>query len=459
MGRVTDTVVRRLDVSGDPAFAVLRRAALEVDGEVWVVGGYVRDRLLSPGGVTVRPELDVVVVGAPAQAAAARFSQLAGAPPPVGFPRFGTAQVTWHGRRLEFVGARRESYRGDSRKPDVEQATLEEDLARRDFTINALYCDLEGGVRDPFDGLADLEARVLRTPLDPAVTFRDDPLRMLRGVRFAAVLGFDLAPDAARAIEVSSARLRPPVVSVERIADEFWKMLVSPRPRLALELLDRHRLLPRVLPELSATHGVVQGGYHDDDVFHHTLRTVALTRPDLTLRLAALFHDLGKPAAAHDGSFPGHEELGARLAAGALTRLRLGTAHIQSVERLVRLHLRPVYYEAEWTDGAVRRLARSAGDDIWLLLELARADVGASSYPHPEKIDALRRRLELLLAERPDRFTLPVGGEDIMAVLGLTPGPEVGRVKAELEDLVLDGVLPPDRDALLEHLKGRSRIS
>ena len=130
-----------------------------------------------------------------------------------------------------------------------------------------------------------------------------------------------------------------------------------------------------------------------------------------------------------------------------------------AAKRQFRLHLRPVYYEAEWTDGAVRRLARSAGDDIWLLLELARADVGASSYPHPEKIDALRRRLELLLAERPDRFTLPVGGEDIMAVLGLTPGPEVGRVKAELEDLVLDGVLPPDRDALLEHLKGRSRIS
>ncbi len=459
MGPVTDTVVRRLDVTEDAAFGVLRRVASEVDGEIWVVGGYVRDRLLPPAGSGPEPDLDVVVVGAPAGAAAARFSQLAGAPPPVGFPRFGTAQVTWGGRRLEFVGARRESYRGDSRKPEVEQATLEEDLARRDFTVNALYCDLEGGVRDPFGGLADLEARRLRTPLDPEITFRDDPLRMLRGVRFAAVLGFDLAPEASRAMERLHSRLGPPVVSVERIADEFWKMLVAARPRLALELLDQHGLLPRVLPELSATHGVAQGGYHDDDVFHHTLRTVELTRADLTLRLAALFHDLGKPATVHQGAFPDHEEVGARLAVAALSRLRLSAARIQVVERLVRLHLRPVYYAPEWTDGAVRRLARAAGEELWLLLELARADIAASSYPYPEKIDALQRRLEALLAERPDRFTLPLSGDDIMAVLALAPGPEVGRVKAELEELVLDGALPPDRDVLLEHLKSRPRVS
>jgi poly(A) polymerase len=314
-------------------------------------------------------------------------------------------------------------------------------------------------VRDPFEGLADLQARVLRTPLDPEITFRDDPLRMLRGVRFAAVLGFDLAPAAARAMESSNSRLGPPVVSMERIADELWKMLLSTRPRLALELLDRHRLLPRVLPELSAAHGVVQGGYHDDDVFQHTLRTVELTRADLTLRLAAVFHDLGKPATAREGAFPGHEEVGGNLAAEALTRLRLSAARIQAVERLVRLHLRPVYYQPEWTDGAVRRLARAAGEDLWLLLELARADIGASLYPNPEKIDALRQRLEVLLAERPDRFTLPISGEDIMAVLRLAPGPEVGRVKAELEELVLDGVLPPDRDVLLQHLKSRSRVS
>ncbi|MBO0708904.1 MAG: HD domain-containing protein, partial [Candidatus Dormibacteraeota bacterium] len=389
---------------------------------------------------------------APAGAVATRFAQLAGAPPAVTFPRFGTAQVTWDGRQFEFVGARRESYREDSRKPDVEQATLEEDLARRDFTVNALYCDLEGGVRDPFHGLDDLDARVLRTPLDPATTFRDDPLRMLRGVRFAAALGFDLAPEATRAMEALAGRVRPPVVSVERVADELWKMLCSPRPRLALELLDRHRLLPQVLPELSATHGVMQGGYHQDDVFHHTLRTVELTRADLTLRLAALFHDLGKPATARNGAFPGHEGVGAELATQALTRLRLSGTRTQTVARLVRLHLRPVYYDPEWTDGAVRRLARAAGDDIWLLLDLARADVRASSFPHPEKIDALGERVQALLAERPDRFTLPLSGDDIMAALGLSPGPEVGRLKAELEELVLDGVLPPDRDALLQHL-------
>ncbi|MBO0701985.1 MAG: HD domain-containing protein [Candidatus Dormibacteraeota bacterium] len=456
---MADPVVRRLNVTDDPAFGVLRIVASESDGEIWVVGGYVRDRLLSPDGPGSDRDLDLVVVGAPAGAVAARFAQLAEAPPPATFPRFGTAQVTWEGRLFEFVRARRESYSADSRKPDVEQATLEEDLARRDFTINTLYCDLGGGVRDPLGGLADLEGHLLRTPTDPELTFRDDPLRMLRGVRFAAALGFHLAPAAARAMEALAGRLQPPVVSIERIAGEFWKMLVSPRPRLALELLDRHRLLPQVLPELAATHGVVQGGYHDDDVFSHTVRTVELTRPELTLRLAALFHDLGKPATARDGGFPGHEAVGAGLATDALTRLRLPGAQVQAVARLVRLHLRPVFYESGWTDGAVRRLARAAGEDIWLLLELARADMGASTYPQTEKIDELQARLEALLAERPDRFTLPLTGEDIMAALALPPGPEVGRVKAELEDLVLDGILPPDREALLRHLERRSQVS
>ncbi|MGH7910814.1 MAG: HD domain-containing protein, partial [Candidatus Dormibacteraceae bacterium] len=173
------------------------------------------------------------------------------------------------------------------------------------------------------------------------------------------------------------------------------------------------------------------------------------------LRLAALCHDLGKPATARGGGFPGHEEAGAELAGGLLGRLRLPGSTAAAVARLVRLHLRPVYYEPEWSDGAVRRLARAAGEEIWLLLELARADIGASSYPRPEKIDELTDRVHAVLAERPDRFSLPLDGDDVMSALGLAPGPEVGRVKAELEELVLDGVLPPDREALLRHLAGR----
>ncbi|MGH7918663.1 MAG: CCA tRNA nucleotidyltransferase, partial [Candidatus Dormibacteraceae bacterium] len=308
-----DRIVGQLAVDGDSAFDLLREVASEIDGELWVVGGYVRDQLLGSESV---PDLDVTVVGSPVGEVAARFAELAGAAPPVTFPRFGTGQVTWGDRRLEFVGARRESYRDDSRKPLVEEATLADDLARRDFTVNALYCDLEGAVRDPFTGRADLEARVLRTPVDPLLTFRDDPLRMLRGVRFASVLGFSLAPQVGPAMEALADRLAPPVVSLERIAEELWKMLRSPRPRLALELLDEHRLLPQVLPELDRCHGVEQGGFHDDDVFRHTLRTVELTRADLTLRLAALCHDLGKPATARGGAFPGHEEAGAELAGG-----------------------------------------------------------------------------------------------------------------------------------------------
>jgi poly(A) polymerase len=430
---------------------LLRRAAADQGARAWVVGGYVRDLLLG----RTQPDLDVVVEEGGAPQLAERFADLAGAGSPVIFERYGTAQVTLPGHLVEFVSARSESYARDSRKPDVRPATLEEDLRRRDFTINTLLMDFDGSIQDRLGtARADLDSGILRTPADPMQTFSDDPLRMLRAVRFAAQLGFDLAPELRPAMRQLSGRLAPPVVSVERITDELCKMLESERPKLALELLDSGGLLEIVLPEVTACKGVEQGGYHTHDVFGHTLLAVGLTPPDLIVRLAALLHDVGKPATATpDGAFTGHEEVGAGMAQAALERMRFPLRDIDAVVTLVRLHLRPVYYRSEWSDGAVRRLAREAGAQIERLMALARADIAASAYPEPEKLDELAARLVSVLSEQPTRMAAPIDGEDIMRALGMPPGREVGRVKERLGELIMDGEIEPTREAVLEYLR------
>jgi poly(A) polymerase len=248
-------------------------------------------------------------------------------------------------------------------------------------------------------------------------------------------------------------RLAPPVISVERTADELRRMLTSERPRLALEILDAGGLLEVVLPEVAACKGVPQTGYHTHDVYGHTLLTVERVPPDLVGRLAALFHDVGKPSTATpDGAFLGHDLVGADMARSALERLRFSQKEIDAVVKLVRLHLRPVYYNSAWTDGAVRRLIRDAGDLIEPLMALARADVAASAYPEPQKLDELQARIESVLRERPSRLAPLITGGDVMRVRGLGPGPEVGRIKQRLQELVIDGEIPPDRDAILEYL-------
>jgi poly(A) polymerase len=436
--------------------ALLKRATDDLGARAWVVGGYVRDHLLGRG----RAEIDVVVEEGGAPQLAARFAELAGAGPPVIFERYGTAQVTLQGHLVEFVSARSESYPPDSRKPNVQPASLEDDLRRRDFTVNALLMDFDGNVFDRLGGgRADLDARVLRTPADPLQTFNDDPLRMLRAVRFAAQLGFELAPDLIPAMRQLSGRLVSPVISAERIADELRKMLVSERPRLALELLDSGGLLEVVLPELAACKGVEQSGYHTHDVYGHTLLAVELTPPDLVVRLAAVFHDVGKPSTATpEGAFTGHEEVGAGMAKAALERLRFPHSEIDAVVRLVRLHLRPVYYRSEWSDGAVRRLARDAGAQIERLMALARADVGASAYPEPEKLDELAARLAAVLTEQPTRLAPPIDGEDIMRARGIPPGPAVGKIKERLAELIMDGELEPSREAVLAYLESHPEL-
>jgi poly(A) polymerase len=436
-------------VSDEELLQLLKRAAADLGAQAWVVGGYVRDKIL--GRDHANP--DVVVEQGDALKLAERFATLAGARPPVVFERFGTAQVTLPGHLVEFVNARAESYAPDSRKPDVRPATLEEDLRRRDFTVNTLLMDFEGNVHDRLGGQQDLDARILRTPTDPLRTFADDPLRMLRAIRFASQLGFEPAPDLLPAMRQMKARLTPPVISAERVADELRLMLTSPRPRLAIELLDAGDLLESILPEVAACKGVQQSGYHTHDVFGHTLLTVERVAPDLVLRLAALFHDVGKPSTATpDGAFTGHEIVGANMTRAALERLRFAQRDVDAVVKLVGLHLRPVYYRSEWTDGAVRRLARDAGNELDRLMALARADVAASAYPEPEKLDELTGRIQQVLAEKPSRLEPVVTGEDVMRVRGIGPGPEVGRIKKRLEALVIDGEVSPTRQAVLEHL-------
>lgn len=434
---------------------LLKQAAAEQGAKAWVVGGYVRDKLLG----RPHPNPDVVVERGDALALAAHFARLAGAAPPVTFERYGTAQVALPGHLVEFVGARAESYRPNSRKPDVRPATLADDLRRRDFTVNTLLMDLDGNVEDRLGGRADLEARVLRTPADPLHTFDDDPLRMLRAVRFAAELGFELEDGLLPAMREMSGRLAPPVVSVERVADELRRMLTSERPALALELLDQGGLLEVILPEVAACRGVAQGGYHTHDVFGHTLLTVQGTSADLLLRLAALFHDVGKPSTATpEGAFTGHEELGSTMARAALERLRFPQRDLEVVADLVRLHLRPVYYRSDWSDGAVRRLARDAGANLPRLMALARADVAASAYPDPHKLDELQARIDGVLAEQPSRLVPLVVGEDVMRIRGIGPGPDVGRIKERLEELVIDGEIPPTREAALEYLAAHPEL-
>ncbi|HVH62142.1 MAG TPA: HD domain-containing protein [Candidatus Dormibacteraeota bacterium] len=436
-------------VTDEELLRLLKRAASEAGVKAWIVGGYVRDELLG----RTHPNPDVVVENGDAADLARRFAELSGARPPVTFERFGTAQVALPGHLVEFVTARAESYAPESRKPDVRPATLEEDLRRRDFTINTLLMDFDGAIHDPLGGRADLVARIVRTPTDPLRTFADDPLRMLRGIRFAAELGFELAPDLIPAMRKLHTRLGPPVISMERIAEELRRMLVSERPKPALELLDQSELLAVILPEIAACKGVEQRGYHTHDVFGHTLLAVQATAPDLLLRTAALFHDVGKPATAKgDGTFIGHEEVGARIARSALERLRFSQKEIEIVTELVRLHLRPVFYRSEWTDGAVRRLARDAGPLLERLMALGRADIAASAYPEPQKLDELQARLTAVRTEQPSRLASVVSGEDIMRLTGLPPGPEVGRIKLRLEEMVLEGELPAEKEAVLAYL-------
>ena len=458
----------------ESAFTAVREEAQKLNLPTVAVGGYVRDRLLGGERAKRIPEVDFVVVDLPprwskgtgaAQLATAVGQALHVANPPVIFERFGTAHLAIDpDHALEFVSSRAEKYGPTSRKPQVSPGSLKDDVLRRDFTVNTLLMDWDGTVLDLTDrGLEDLKARRIMTPLDPQTTFDEDPLRMLRAVRFATTLEFSLDPAVEEAIRAESSRLQPPVVSMERIRDEFSKLLVASQVQRGLELLDATGLLVRIVPQLESGKGMQQGGWHSHDVFGHSLRTASLTPPELTTRLAGLFHDVGKPAAheLRDGkpTFIGHQEKGATMAGTALRQLRYPGERIDAVTKLVRLHMRPIQYDPEtWEDKAVRRLVRDAGDQLNRLLDLARADMRASHYPDVKKIDDLESRIRRLDALAIAAIRSPLTGEDLMARTGRPPGPWIRRVKSALEDAIVDGVLQPDAEAAWRYLEAHPEL-
>lgn len=449
----------------EQAFAAVRKQSEELGVRALVVGGYVRDRLLGGERANHLREVDVLVEGQGAIRLASAVGKALTLHPPVIFERFGTAHLDIDsGHALEFVSSRVERYDRTSRKPEVSPGTLKDDVVRRDFTINTLLMEWDGTVLDLTGrGLDDLNARRIVTPLEPQTTFDEDPLRMLRAVRFATTLQFNLDPSVEAAIRDQSGRLQPPTVSMERIRDEFSKLLLAERVQAGLELLDATRLLPRILPQLEAGKGMQQGGWHSHDVFGHGVLAASLAPAELVTRLAALLHDVGKPAVheLRDGkpTFIGHQDVGATMAGPALRHLRYPGEVIEAVTTLIRLHMRPIQYDPQgWEDKAVRRLVRDAGDQLDRLLALARADMRASHYPDVKKIDDLETRIRRLDAQAIAAIRSPLTGEDLMARTGRPAGPWIKRVKSALEDAIVDGALPPDAESAWQYLEAHPEL-
>ena len=459
-----------------PVFKTISSIVEERGLRAFVIGGFVRDHYLH------RPctDIDVVVVGSGIEVAQELGRRLR-----TGvsiFNTFGTAMLRAGDLEIEFVGARKESYSSHSRKPAVEEGTIEDDQLRRDFTINAMAWSLNaedfGVLIDPFNGMDDLERCIIRTPGDPDVTFSDDPLRMMRAVRFATQLGFDILPETFEAIERNRERIS--IVSQERITVELNKIVEAPHPSTGFELLDATGLLKLVLPELDALKGVEtrQGKAHKDN-FIHTLKVldgVAMRNGDLWLRWAALLHDIAKPAtrsfdAKVGWSFHGHETLGSKMVPAIFRRLRLPmNEKMKYVRKLVFLHLRPIVLSEDVvTDSAVRRLLFEAGDDIEELMLLCEADITSTIdskvQRHMKNFELVRTKLrEIEEKDRVRNFQPPVTGELIMATYGLEPSSIVGEIKAEIKEAILDGRIENDYDQafrLMEQLaaaRGLNRI-
>lgn len=386
------------------------------------------------------------------------------------FKTYGTAQVKRKDLELEFVGARKESYRHDSRNPIVEDGTLEEDQNRRDFTINAMAICLNkaryGELLDPFDGMKDMEQRIIRTPLDPDITFSDDPLRMMRAIRFATQLGFSLNLTTFEAIAKNKERIR--IITKERIADELNKIMLSARPSIGWLLLDQTGLLPIIFPELSALKGIdVKQGKGHKDIFLHTLQVldnISLKSDKLWLRWAALLHDIGKPRSKvwepNSGwTFHNHNYLGARMIPRIFQRMKLPqNEKMDYVIKMVDLHMRPInLIEDTVTDSAVRRLLFEAGDDIEDLMLLCDADITSRNADKVARFhrnyELVRRKMvELEEKDRIRNFQPPVRGEEIMQLLNLSPCAIVGELKTAIKDAVLDGIIPNEYDAAKTYL-------
>lgn len=448
-----------------PIFKKLHEIASETGTEIYAVGGYVRDLFLD------RPskDIDILVIGDGPAFAQQASTKLKGASKVTIFQTFGTASINVQGLEVEFVGARKESYRSESRNPIVEPGSLQDDLSRRDFSINALAIQIYpefNKLVDLFDGMTDLQNKRIVTPLEPIQTFSDDPLRMMRAIRFATQLNFRIDPITLQAIKENAERIE--IISKERIADELNKIIASPKPSIGFKLLFDTGLLVRIFPEMAALQGVkeVNGIKHKDN-FYHTIQVLdqlCLLTDDLWLRWSAILHDIAKPPTQRfepeiGWTFHGHEEMGARMTPKIFRNLRLPlNEKMKFVQKLVRLHLRPMALTKEIvTDSAVRRLMFDAGEDIDALLKLCRADITSKNE---EKVKKILKNLDILEAkikevEEKDRirnWQPPITGELIMETFQIPASRKVGDIKLAVREAILDGIIPNSYDEAFQFM-------
>ncbi len=447
-------------------FKIISQQAKDLGVNAYVIGGYVRDCILGRDS----KDIDIVVEGRGIELAE-KVAEVIDKKLTV-FRKFGTAMLRAEGgMEVEFVGARKESYRSDSRNPIVEDGTLEEDQRRRDFTINAMSFSLQsdnyGELTDPFNGLQDLQDRLIRTPLDPDTTYIDDPLRMIRAIRFATQLDFEIVPESLDSIIRNSERFS--ILSMERIMDEMHKIILAPKPSIGLLLLDKTGLLKYVLPELINLKGVEnQEGLAHKDNFYHSLQVLDNIAPhtdDLWLRWAALLHDIGKAQTKKfeqgiGWTFHSHEFVGGKMVKKIFDRLSLPLDfRMEFVKKMVSLHLRPIsLVEDVVTDSAVRRLLFDAGDDIDSLMLLCEADITSKNNntvaKHKKNFQLVREKLvEVEEKDAIRNFKGPITGEMIMEIFGVAPCKEIGMLKEQIKNAILDGVIPNDYDSALALLK------
>ena len=453
-------------------FSVISKASKELNLDSYVIGGFVRDFFLKRG---TAKDIDVVAIGSGIDLALQVSKLLPNKPKVQVFKTYGTAMLRFKDVEIEFVGARKESYTEDSRNPEVTAGTLKDDQNRRDFTINALALSLNednfGELLDPFNGILDLENKIIRTPLDPDITYSDDPLRMMRAIRFATQLNFKIEETSLLAISKNSDRLK--IITRERIVDELNKILSSPKPSIGFLLLAKTKLLPQILPELIALKGVeeVEGQKHKDN-FYHTFEVVdniAKHTDDVWLRWAALLHDIGKAPTKRFSkkvgwTFHSHEFVGSKMVYKIFKRLKMPLNNkMKFVQKMVLLSSRPIVLASDVNDSAVRRLVFDAGDDINALMTLCEADITTKNprkfKRYHKNFDLVRKKIkEVEERDRIRNFQPPVTGEEIMEAFNLKPCREIGQIKEAIKEAILDGKIPNEHKASYNFMieKGKS---